>query len=162
MSVSRRSMELFAASAVTIFAGGIIFGSFQLNVGWSELGPQSGYLPLRLGILLCIVGVLLFLQTALTSAPHTGHGSFATDEQLKRSWSILAPTLLLVLVMPWGGFYFPSGAYLAYMARTHGQFTWSKAITISFCFVVGLYALFDFCFGVPLAKGPIEAFLGIY
>lgn len=162
MSVSRRSMELITASAITIFAGGIISGSLQLNVGWSELGPQSGYLPLRLGILLCITGALLFLQTALTREPDAGHHSFATDEQLKRSWSIFAPTLVLVLVMPWVGFYFPSGAYLVYMARTHGQFTWSRAMTISFGFIVGLYVLFDFCFGVPLAKGPIEAWLGIY
>jgi len=162
MSVSRRSMELITASAITIFAGGIISGSLQLNVGWSELGPQSGYLPLRLGILLCITGVLLFLQTALTSEADAGHQIFASEEQLKRSWSIFAPTLLLVMIMPWAGFYFPSGAYLVYMARAHGQFAWSRAITISCGFIVGLYALFDFCFGVPLAKGPIEAWLGIY
>lgn len=158
MALTRHTMELAVAAAITAFGGAIVAGSLQLSVGWASTGPQSGYFPFRLGVLLCIVGGLLFLQAALERE----NRSFATGEQLKRSWSMFAPTVVLVLLMPWAGCYISSGLYLMYMSRIHGRIRWAHSASLAVLLVVGLYGLFDFWFMVPLAKGPVEAWLGIH
>jgi hypothetical protein len=157
--LERRSMEMAAAAALAAFGGAVIAGSLALHVGWAaQTGPQSGYFPFRLGVLLCAVSAILFLQAAL-SAKH-GEG-FATREQALRSLSIFVPTVLLVLAMTWGGTYAPTALYLLYMARRHGGFGWPKAAAIALVAVIALYVLFELWFGVPLHKGPLEAWLGI-
>lgn len=158
MALTRHTMELAVAAAITAFGGAIIAGSLQLSVGWSSTGPQSGYFPFRLGVLLCLASSLLFVQAAM------GHerGVFATGEQMKRSLSVFFPTLALVLLMPWVGCYLSSGMYMMYMARVHGQVRWTRAAALAILLIVALYGLFDYWFMVPLAKGPVEAWLGIY
>ena len=158
MTVQRRTMEMATAAAIAAFGGAIMAGSLQLSIGWAATGPQSGYFPFRLGVLLCIVSVLLFVQAAMSRERE----AFASREQFLRSLSIFTPTLILVLLMPWAGCYLSSGLYLLYMARAHGHFSWARALLLALCLVLSLYGLFDFWFKVPLAKGPIEAWLGIY
>ena len=162
MALTRHSMELAVAAAITAFGGAIIAGSLQLSIGWASTGPQSGYFPFRLGVLLCITSGLLFLQLAFKQGKNEKEGTFATGEQIRRSLAMFFPTFVLVVAMPWAGCYVTSGLYLMYMARVHGSFSWAKAASLAVVLVVALYGLFDYWFMVPLAKGPIEAWLGIY
>lgn len=158
MILTRRSMELATAAAIAAFGGAMVAGSLQLSVGWAATGPQSGYFPFRLGLLLCIVSALLFVQAAVSPRDSTG---FATREQLLRSLSMFGPTLLLVLAMPWAGCYGATAVYLLYMARVHGDFSWPRATAVALATVLVLYLVFELWFQVPLAKGPIEAWLGL-
>jgi hypothetical protein len=157
--VERRTMEMATAAALAAFGGAVIAGSLQLHVGWApQTGPQSGYFPFRLGLLLCGASAILFLQAAMSAR----HGAaFASREQALRSLSIFVPTVLLVLAMTWGGTYAPTALYLFYMARRHGGFGRPKAAAIAVVAVVALYLLFETWFQVPLAKGPLEAWVGL-
>jgi hypothetical protein len=157
--VERRTMEMATAAALAAFGGAVIAGSLQLHVGWAaQTGPQSGYFPFRLGVLLCAASAILFLQAAM-SARH-GEG-FASREQALRSLAIFVPTIVLVLAMAWGGTYLPSALYLFFMARRHGGFGWPKAAAVALAAVAALYLLFEVWFLVPLHKGPLEAWLGL-
>lgn len=156
MAVSRRTLEIATACTLAAFAGGVIAGALQLDTGWAATGPQSGYVPLRLGGLLLLVSVLLLLQAARPAA----HEVFATREQLARSLSLLLPTLLLVAAMTFLGIYLPGAVYLAFMARRHGGWAWPKAIALGVVTTILFFLVFELWFGVPLAKGPIEHWLG--
>jgi putative tricarboxylic transport membrane protein len=158
MLLTRHSMEMATAAAIAAFGGAMVAGSLQLSVGWAATGPQSGYFPFRLGLLLCGVSALLFVQAALGARDGT---AFATREQLLRSLSIFGPTLLLVLAMPWVGCYGATAVYLLYMARAHGGFGWLRASAVALATALALYLVFELWFQVPLAKGPIEAWLGL-
>lgn len=152
-------MEMATAIGLAAFGGAVIAGSLKLHVGWAaQTGPQSGYFPFRLGVLLCIVSAVLFFQAALSAK---GGEGFATREQAMRSLAIFVPTVLLVLAMAWGGTYLPTAVYLLFMARRHGSFSWAKAGAVALGAVVALYLLFEMWFQVPLHKGPLEAWLGL-
>jgi hypothetical protein len=156
MAVSRRTLEIAAAAALGLFGAAVIAGSLQLNTGWGSTGPQSGYVPLRLGVLLAIVSSLLLLQAVRTP----GDEPFASGEQLRRSLSLFLPTVVMAVAMAFLGIYLTGAVYLAYMARRHGGLSWLRAIALGIVSTMLFFAVFEIWFGVPLAKGPIETWLG--
>jgi putative tricarboxylic transport membrane protein len=99
----------------------------------------------------------LLLVRALRPAPGE---PFATREQLQRSLSLFVPTVVMAVAMPFLGVYLTAAVYLAFMARRYGQFRWSRATALGVGTALVLFAIFELWFGVPLAKGPIEAWLG--
>jgi hypothetical protein len=151
-------MELVMAAVIALFAGVIIAGSLQLDTGWvPETGPQAGYLPLRLGIGLAVISVLIFLQ--MLRNPEGG--GFVTGGQLKSTLAIFLPTVVLVAAMPWLGCYVPSWLYLCYMIKAHGGTGIGKSVLVSSLIIIAFYLVFDLWFQVDLAKGPVESFLGL-
>ncbi|RTZ41635.1 tripartite tricarboxylate transporter TctB family protein [Candidimonas sp. SYP-B2681] len=156
--IDRRTMELATAAAIGLFGGLVIAGSLQLNTGWvAETGPQPGYMPFRLGIALCVVSVLVFLDTLRNSAG----GVFATREQFKLMLSVFIPTAVLVALMPFLGCYAPAWLYLFYMLKVPGSASWRKSLLVSSLTIIAFYLIFEMWFKVDLAKGPLESFLGL-
>ncbi|KAA0892882.1 tripartite tricarboxylate transporter TctB family protein [Pusillimonas sp. ANT_WB101] len=154
----RRTMELATVVAIAFFGGVIVAGSLQLDTGWAaETGPQSGYLPLRLGIALCAVSVLLFL--GILRQP--GQAVFVTREQFKLTLAVFLPTAVLVGSMSYLGCYAPSWVYLLYMVKVQGRNSWGKSLLLASIIIIAFYLVFDLWFKVDLAKGPVESFLGL-
>ena len=156
MAVSRRTLEIAAAATLGLFGAAVIAGSLQLNTGWGATGPQSGYVPLRLGVLLAVVSSLLLLQAVRGPEGEP----FATGEQLRRSLSLFLPTVVMAVTMAFLGIYLTGAVYLAYMARRHGGLSWLRAVALGIVSTLLFFAVFELWFGVPLAKGPIEIWLG--
>jgi len=156
MAVSRRSLEIGTAAALGVFAATVIAGSLQLDTGWAPTGPQSGYVPLRLAVLLLLVSLALMVQAARPAPSEV----FATREQFARCLALFAPTVVMVVAMTWLGIYLTSAVYLAFMAHRHGGLRWSRAAALGVVASVLSFLTFEIWFGVPLAKGPIETWLG--
>ncbi|MES3004190.1 MAG: tripartite tricarboxylate transporter TctB family protein [Pseudomonadota bacterium] len=154
--LSRRTMEIATAAALGVYAAAVIAGSLQLDTGWAATGPQAGYVPLRLGAMLLVVSALLVVQAVRQGAGD----SFATREQLHRSLSLFLPTIVLAVAMAFLGVYLSGAVYLAYMARRHGGLGWGRAVALGVVSTVLFFLTFEIWFGVPLAKGPIEHWLG--
>ena len=159
MLIERRTLEIATACVLAAFAAAVVAGALQLQTGWGDTGPQSGYLPLRLGALLLLVSVGLLVQAV--RRPHDG-AVFATGEQLQRSLSLLLPTLVMAVAMPWLGTYLTGAVYLVFMARRHGRLAWPKAVALGPLVMAVFFGVFELWFGVPLVKGPIEHALGYF
>ena len=140
------------AGLLAAFSAVVIYGSMQLNYGWSSTGPEAGYFPLRLSVLLLVVSVLLMIQAVRKPVQEV----FATGEQLRRVSSLLIPTVVLAVAAPLLGFYVASAIFLVYMCRVHGDFGWGRSLLIGVGAVLVLYAVFELWFNVPLARGPLE------
>ena len=151
-------MELAVAVAVGAM-GAVVAGSAATHhIGWNELGPQPGYFPFRLGLLLMLTGALLFYQAIRAG----GGASFVSREQFRRVLSVFLPTAALAVAIPFLGCYVPMAIYLAAMMHWHGNFSWLRTAVTSLAITVAFYLIFELWFLVPLAKGPIEEALGIY
>jgi hypothetical protein len=59
------------------------------------------------------------------------------------------------------GSYVASGLFLAFMMRRHGGYGWLPAAVLGAVSIAVFYTVFDLWFRVPLAKGPLEAALGL-
>jgi putative tricarboxylic transport membrane protein len=159
MLIARRTLEIATAAVLGVFAAAVVHGSLQLDHGWGATGPQSGYVPLRLGVLLLLVSAALLVQAV--RLPRSG-APFASGEQLGRSLALFVPTVLMAVAMAWLGVYLTAFAYLVFMARRHGGFAWPKAVALGAVAMGLFFTVFELWFGVPLVKGPLEHALGIY
>lgn len=182
-SVTRRTLEVATAAALVLVGGIVVGESLTHDIGWNETGPGSGYFPFRIGLLLIGVALLRAWQAArgTGSASSELHASgpvgttsgpagtairpaeaFVTGDELRRSLSVFWPTALLVVAMFPLGCYVPSGVYLAWMMRRHGGHGWLLSAAYGAAVMVAFFLIFDLWFRVPLAKGPLEAALGVY
>jgi len=161
---ARRTLETATAVAAAL-VGAIVAGeSLTHDIGWTETGPGSGYFPFRIGLLLIGVAVVRIVQVRLTEARLKAGTTmpFVTRDELRRSLSVFWPTAALVVAMFPLGCYVPSGVYLAWMMRRHGGRGWPVSAAYGAAVMIVFFLIFDVWFRVPLAKGPIEAALGIY
>lgn len=158
MALARRTLETGTAAVLALFAAAVVASSLQLQSGWGPTGPQAGYVPLRLGGLLLLVSLALLVQAV--RAPDGGE-PIATRAQLARSLSLFVPTVAMAIGMTWLGVYLTGAVFLAYMAHRHGGMRWIRAVALGIGATVLFFLIFELWFGVPLAKGPLEQWLGL-
>jgi putative tricarboxylic transport membrane protein len=154
---THRGVEIGVALALIAFGVVVVIGSLQVGIGWGAEGPKSGFFPFYLG--LSIVGAsAINLVTALKSDPRT---RFADWPQLRQVLSVVIPTAVYVVAVPWTGIYLASLILIAVFMIWFGKYRFPMAALISVGTVIAIYLMFEKWFLVPLPKGPIEDFFGL-
>ena len=160
MLLSRFAMEV-ATAFVTASIGAIVcFGSLEFGIGWGDAGPQPGYFPFYVGLILIVASLV---NLAMGFVRHRAcRAAFLTTEQARRILAFFAPMLLFVLVSSFLGVYVGMILYLFGVMVFQGGYRLHKAAAVSLIVAVANYYLFEVCFKVPLLKGPLEALIGIH
>jgi len=150
-------MELVVSGLVIAFGAVVIYDSVRLGNRWADDGPQAGYFPFYVGLLLCISGGITFAKNVIFSA--AAKEGFVTRGQLKLVLFVLVPTIVYVAFIGWLGIYVTSIVFIAWFMRVLGKYSWVKSIAVPVIVMVAFFAVFEFWFKVPLPKGPLEAWL---
>jgi putative tricarboxylic transport membrane protein len=134
------------------------FDNWRSGMGWAKDGPQSGYLPFYLCVILA--GASLFgLAVAFLRRTDVAK-TFVTRDQLRRVMQVFVPTFLFCLLMQWLGLYVASFLLVAGFMRFIGRIAWWKSLLTSFLFALAMFATFEIAFDVIMPKGPLEAAFG--
>jgi Tripartite tricarboxylate transporter TctB family len=169
--ISTRTMEFVVAALIMLFGALVVYDSLRLGAGWAEDGPQSGYFPFYIGLLLCVASLGTIAQVVFAQWKRRGQpvGSIEEQRQLFVGWgplklvfSVLVPSLLYVLGVQLIGIYVASAIYIAVFMVWLGHYSWLKSATISVAVTAVLFAMFEIWFKVPLFKGTYDplSFLG--
>ncbi|MEO8305769.1 MAG: tripartite tricarboxylate transporter TctB family protein [Betaproteobacteria bacterium] len=169
--ISTRTVEIVVALALFAVGAVVVFDSYRLGAKWGDDGPQSGYFPFYIGLLLCISGVATLAEIAIKHWRQHGRfrGAIAQREdqfvawsQLKLVLSVLIPALVYVLGVQLIGIYVASAVYIALFMRWLGKYPWPKSVAVGVIVSVSIFVLFEIWFKVPLFKGAWDpiAFLG--
>lgn len=170
MSVKRFHAEIGTAIGTGTVGLIAVLGAMQLGYGWEESGPQSGYFPFYVGLILIaasiwnLVAAYLKHHAALAHAKASGEieAPFLDGARLNRLARFFGTMLAFVLLTLTMGIYVGSTCYIAYVAWRQGGYRLPIAIAIGLAFSIALYVIFEVAFLMPLLKGPIEPLLGIY
>jgi len=154
-----RSVEIGVAAAVFLFGAGVVFDSYRLGARWGEDGPQAGYFPFYVGLLICLSSVITLVRAWRN--PALASKSFVDRGQLKLILTVLAPTIVYVALIMYLGFYVASTLFIAYFMRRLGKYPWLKVAPVAVGVSVVFFLTFEIWFAVPLPKGPLEAALGL-
>ena len=158
-AASTRAVEM--AVAVLIFAIGaiVMWDSVRLGASWADDGPQAGYFPFYVGLLICLsTGVVFFRALAARSR---GAHAFVSRGQLLLVLKMLVPTIAYVVLIKFLGIYVASTLYIAFFMKWLGRYPWAKTVGVAVGVSVVFFLLFELWFKVPLPKGPLEAWLGL-
>ena len=152
-----KTME--AVVAAIIIAGGVlvIVDSLRLGNRWASDGPQAGYFPFYIGVMLCIAGIVN-LAFALREP---GSKSFVTVGQAKQVFLVLIPLVFYVALIEFLGIYVASTLYIAVFMTWLGKYRWLKTAMVSIGVSLAFFLMFEVWFKVPLIKGPLETAFGL-
>jgi putative tricarboxylic transport membrane protein len=155
---SARTVEAAVYILLLALAVMLALDNWRTGAGWASDGPQAGYFPFYLSIVLGAAS-LYGLGTIVFSRVGAGE-TFVTRDQLRRVLQVFVPTLLYCLFTQWLGLYVASFLLIAGFMRMIGRISWLVSLFTAFVFSMLMFVTFEIAFDVIMPKGPIEALFG--
>jgi len=158
--VSTRTMEIAVALILLALGATVVFDSYRLGSKWGSDGPQSGYFPFYIGLLICIASGVTLAQAVLSKP--AGGKTFVSWERFKLVLTVLVPGLLYVFSVKFIGLYIASAIYIAVFMVWLGKYPLWKGVAVGLVINVVFFLMFEVWFKVPLFKGELNplGFLG--
>jgi len=156
--VSTKAVEMVVAGVILLLGLVVVFDSRRVGAGWADDGPQAGYFPFYVGLVLCAASAWTLLRSAFSN--NAAAGAFVSRKKLLLVLSVFVPSLIYVLAIYFIGIYVASALFIGAFMYWHGHFPWIKIIPVSVIVPLSMFLMFEVWFLVPLPKGPLEALVG--
>src|SRR5712672_1234897 len=134
------------------------FDNWRTGIAWDSTGPEAGYFPFYLSVILG--GASLYGLVTTFLARKEASETFVTRAQLRRVMAVFVPTLLFCLATQFLGLYVASFLLIAIFMRMVGKIALWKSLLTAFVFTAAMFVTFDIAFDVIMPKGPLEATFG--
>jgi hypothetical protein len=161
--VGTRLVELGLALFTLLLGAVVMYGSLEQGIGWGDSGPEPGYFPFYIGLLLSCASMGNIVLTIIRW--HALRVAFVSREQFRQVLSVFIPIALFVAAMPFTGIYLASAVFIAWFmwrdrvrAKPYGKL---MICTVSGGAVLASYLIFALWFKVPLHAGPFGDWLAM-
>jgi hypothetical protein len=154
-----QSAEMAVAACFFLLGAIAVWDSVRLGASWADDGPQAGYFPFYIGLIVCAASVVNLVLAWLS--PREKDRSFVEVGQLKLVLTVLVPAVIYVALIGGAGIYVASALYIGFFMRWLGKYPWWKVAAVSIGNSVVFFLIFEIWFKVPLPKGPLENLLGV-
>jgi putative tricarboxylic transport membrane protein len=151
-----RVAEIVTAAVLMLLGIIVIFDAVRLGLGWGPNGPQGGFFPFWLALIMVLCCAAIIVQAIL----HEPGKRFVSREQLGPVLKVLWPAVAAVAVMQYLGLYVASALYMGFYMRWVGRHSWITVFTLAIGISVATFLVFEKWFLMPLPKGPLEQSLG--
>lgn len=158
-AASTRTLELAVAALIFLLGAIAAYDGNRIGAGWGIEGPQAGYFPFYIGLLICLATAVIFVRALWDKAK--AREMFVSRGQILLVFKMLVPSILYVVGVGTIGIYVSSTVYIAFFMLWLGRYTWIKTVPVALGVSVVFFLLFEVWFLVPLPKGPLEALLGL-
>jgi putative tricarboxylic transport membrane protein len=155
---SIRTVDAVASLLLLLLALTLGYDNWRAGAGWESTGPQPGYFPFYLSVILAGAG--LYGLVAAFLSRKEARETFVTQAQLRRVLAVFVPTVLFVLTTQFLGLYVASFLLISGFMYFVGKIAWWKSLLTAFIFTAAMFITFDIAFDVIMPKGPLEAALG--
>jgi hypothetical protein len=157
-TVSTRTMELVVSGLFMALAALVMYDNWRIGARWVADGPQAGYFPFYIGVIMFIASAATFVANASSKAGNSSN--FVEKGQFKQVLQVLVPTIIFVIAIGVIGIYLAAAIFIAFFMWWLGKYPFVKIAPIAIAIPILLFLMFEIWFLVPLPKGPIETALG--
>lgn len=157
-TVSVRTMDVVVAVIFMIVAGVVMLDSWRVGARWASDGPQAGYFPFYVGLIMFLASLGTLVQNVITKTPNLAN--FVDREQLGSVMKVLVPTIVYVVVISFLGIYVASAIFIAFFMWWLGKYKAAIIVPVAIGVPLVLFMMFEVWFLVPLPKGPLEVAFG--
>ncbi|MBU3558639.1 tripartite tricarboxylate transporter TctB family protein [Polynucleobacter sp. Nonnen-W13] len=162
-AISMRVMDIITALLFVAVGLVVMIGSLKLGASWGVDGPEAGYFPFYISLIILLSSTVTLYQAAIVNKKKKTE-SFVDSEPLKQVMAVLLPAIVFVLGVQLIGIYVASAIYIAIFMVWLGKYPIWKAVAVSVGVSAALYLMFEYWFQVPLPHGswfnPLE-FIGV-
>lgn len=158
--IQTRKLEIVVALFFAVVGAIVVYDSVRVGFKWASDGPQAGYFPFRIGLILMAGAAWVIVQTLRTWAKDGGRGVFAEDDAFRLVLKMLIPCIVYAGAVMTLGLYVSSIIFIAAFMIWQGKYAAWKAFATGIGVAVFLFMMFEVWFLVPLPKGPVEQLLG--
>lgn len=152
-------LALFTAAIGAV----VMYGSHAGGIGWGDVGPEPGYFPFYIGLLLTSASLANLLITLLhwqaLAAAFVNRGAF------RQVLAVFLPIVLFVAAMPFTGIYLASTAFIAWFMwrdrQREKRYGLPLIVAVSGSAALASYLIFALWFKVPLPAGPLGDLLAM-
>ena len=155
---SNRTVDASVSILLLGLAVLLAYDNWRTGIAWAPEGPEAGYFPFYLCVLLGAASLYGVGVAFLRSNEHGG--TFVTRDQFRRVLQVFFPTLLFCLFTQWLGLYVASFLLISGFMFLIGRIALWKSVLIAFLFSLAMFGTFEIAFDVIMPKGPLEAVLG--
>ncbi|MBU3593568.1 tripartite tricarboxylate transporter TctB family protein [Polynucleobacter sp. 71A-WALBACH] len=161
--ISVRMMDIITALLFIVVGLVVMIGSLKLGASWGSDGPEAGYFPFYISLIILLSSTITLYQAAIVNKKKKTE-SFVDKESFKQVMAVLLPAIVFVLGVQLIGIYVSAVIYIAIFMVWLGKYPAWKAIVVSVGVSASLYLMFEYWFQVPLPHGswinPLE-FIGV-
>lgn len=155
-AITRRTAEVVVGVLIALASLVVIVSNYQLGAGWASDGPEAGYFPMRMGIIILLASLFVVFK----AYKKNDSTPFVEKAQLRLVATVLLPLIAYVIVLEMTGIYVASALFIAAFMLFVGKFSWWKSAALGLAISGVLFWIFETMFQVPLPKGPLEAMFG--
>lgn len=155
--VATRWVEIGLALFTAALGGIVMYGSLETGIGWGDAGPQAGYFPFYIGLLMSAASLgnlaMALLRTQAMASAFVGRAAF------RQVLAVFLPIVGYVMAMPFIGIYLASALFIAWFMWRDRQrdkpYGPALIATISCGAALASYLIFALWFKVPLDAGVL-------
>jgi hypothetical protein len=159
--ISTRAAEIVVAALLLALGALVVFDSRRLGSSWGSDGPEAGYFPFYIGLIICLASLAILVQ-AVRDRDGRGRRVFVAWQPLRQVMAMLLPAVFFVLGIQLVGLYVASAIYIAGFMLWLGNYSLVKSVLLGVIVSALAFVTFEIWFQVPLYKGAFNVlgFLG--
>jgi len=154
-----RRAEMVAALILAIGAAILVREALRLPVGWTSIGPGSGFFPFWLSIGVAVTAVVIVMKSVRVPATSGRDAPFIRPTAWKPLLIVFLPMVGVIAALRYLGIYIGGGLYLAGYMTFVGRHRWISIILVSVLIPVALFFIFERWFILPMPKGRLLEYL---
>jgi putative tricarboxylic transport membrane protein len=144
-----RQAELATGAGFVVLALLILGQSVGLGPGWDDSGPQPGFFPTALALLMALGGTAAFLTALRRRDPGP---FFQASQEVVDLLKVGIPAALAIASVPYLGLYIMAVVYLGAFAAWYGGYRWYVTVPGAVLGAAALYWGLERAFRIPLPK----------
>lgn len=131
----------------------VIVDAVRLGFGWGDDGPESGFFPFWLGVILAICAAVELRRLLALQLAHAPARRLMPVGAWKPIAWVFVPAAGMALATELVGLHLAAVLYLAFYMRATGKVRWSTTLAVAVLVPVLLYVALDKLFLVPMPQG---------
>ncbi len=131
----------------------VVVDADRLGFRWGANGPQSGFFPFWLGVILLVCAAIELRRVVAQHLKHAPVKRLMPEGAWKPIAWVIAPAAGMVIATELVGLHLAAALYLAFYMRAVGKIRWSTTLAVAILVPALLYIAFEKLFMVPMPQG---------
>lgn len=154
-----RTADIVTGAIIMAFGLLVVFDSVRLGFGWEENGPQAGFYPFVMGMIMVIGCIIIIIQAIQRKGVAKSDKPFIPREAVKPVLQVVIPATMMVAATEYIGLYLAAAIYMGIYMRWIGKHSWKTVLPITLIVPSVTWYVFEKLFLIPMPQGSLMGWL---